>query len=65
MRGNPQQCVEKYLKALLVYENKDFSKTHYISALMHMLPANIRPDLSTEEQELLSDYAVSARYPGD
>lgn len=60
-----QQCVEKYLKALVVYENKDFSKTHYISALIDLLPANIRPDLSPEEQELLTDYAVSTRYPGD
>jgi HEPN domain-containing protein len=60
-----QQCVEKYLKALAVFESKDFSKTHHISALMHVLPANIRPDLSPEEQELLTDYAVSTRYPGE
>jgi HEPN domain-containing protein len=60
-----QQCVEKYLKALLVFEGKDISKTHYISGLMQMLPATIRPDLSPHEQELLTDYAVSTRYPGD
>jgi HEPN domain-containing protein len=60
-----QQCVEKYLKALLVFEGKDISKTHHISALMRMLPATIRPNLSPPEQELLTDYAVSTRYPGD
>ncbi len=60
-----QQCVEKYLKALLVFEGKDISKTHHISELMRMLPATIRPDLSPREQELLTDYAVSTRYPGD
>lgn len=60
-----QQCVEKYLKALLVFQGTDFSKTHHISALVHLLPATIRPDLAPEEQELLTDYAVSARYPGD
>lgn len=60
-----QQCVEKYLKALLVFEGKDISRTHHVSALMDWLPANIRPDLSPEEQELLTDYAVSTRYPGD
>jgi HEPN domain-containing protein len=60
-----QQCVEKYLKALLVFEGKDISKTHHISALMRLLPATIRPDLSPQEQELLTDYAVSTRYPGD
>lgn len=60
-----QQCVEKYLKALLIHKDRDFSKTHFLSALLDLLPANLRPDLSTEEQELLTDYAVSARYPGD
>jgi HEPN domain-containing protein len=60
-----QQCVEKYLKALLVFEGKDVSKTHHISELMRMLPATICPDLSPHEQELLTDYAVSTRYPGD
>lgn len=60
-----QQCVEKYLKALLVWEGKDISKTHHIDELMRMLPATLRPDLSPYEQELLTDYAVSTRYPGD
>jgi HEPN domain-containing protein len=60
-----QQCVEKYLKALLVFEGKDVSRTHHISELMRLLPATIRPDLSPQEQELLTDYAVSTRYPGD
>lgn len=32
---------------------------------MRMLPATLRPDLSPYEQELLTDYAVSTRYPGD
>jgi HEPN domain-containing protein len=60
-----QQCVEKYLKALLVYNGKDISKTHHIGELMRMLPAMLRPELSPYEQELLTDYAVSTRYPGD
>ncbi|MBI5032367.1 MAG: HEPN domain-containing protein [Chloroflexi bacterium] len=60
-----QQCVEKYLKSMLVFEGTDISRTHHISALMELLPANIRPDLSPEEQEMLTDYAVSTRYPGD
>ena len=32
---------------------------------MRLLPGTIRPDLSAQEQELLTDYAVSTRYPGD
>lgn len=60
-----QQCAEKYLKALLVFDGKDISRTHHISALIHLLPPTLRPELSPEEQELLTDYAVSTRYPGD
>ena len=60
-----QQCVEKYVKALLTLHGIEFSRIHHISALVALLPARVRPDLTPEEQERLTDYAVSARYPGD
>lgn len=60
-----QQCVEKYIKALLTLHGIEFSRIHHISALVTLLPARVRPDLTPEEQERLTDYAVSARYPGD
>ena len=60
-----QQCVEKYVKALLTLRGIEFSRIHHISALVVLLPARVRPDLTPEEQERLTDYAVSARYPGD
>jgi len=60
-----QQCVEKYIKSLLVLRGIEFSRIHHISALVALLPARVRPDLTPEEQERLTDYAVSARYPGD
>ncbi len=60
-----QQCVEKYLKALLVLQGIEFERVHHISALIARLPARLRPDLTPEEQERLTDYAVSTRYPGD
>jgi HEPN domain-containing protein len=60
-----QQCVEKYLKALLVLHGIEFERVHQISALISRLPARLRPDLTPEEQERLTDYAVSTRYPGD
>ena len=60
-----QQCVEKYLKALLVAQEIDFGRTHSISALYVLVPARLCPDLSVQEQELLTDYAVSTHYPGD
>jgi HEPN domain-containing protein len=60
-----QQCVEKYLKALLVAQEIDFARTHHIDALLVLLPARLRPELTVKEQVLLTDYAVSTRYPGD
>ncbi len=60
-----QQCVEKYLKALLVWRGVEFSRTHHVSGLLELLPAALRPDLTPEEQERLTDYAVTMRYPGD
>ncbi len=60
-----QQCVEKYIKALLVLHSIEFSRIHHISALVALLPVRVQPDLTPEEQERLTDYAVSTRYPGD
>jgi HEPN domain-containing protein len=59
-----QQCVEKYLKALLVCEGVDFPKTHDLEPLMDLLPVSMRPKLSVEEQAKLTEYATGARYPG-
>jgi HEPN domain-containing protein len=59
-----QQCVEKYLKAVLVLEGIDFPKTHDLETLLSLIPAESRPDLSDEEQARLTEYATGARYPG-
>jgi HEPN domain-containing protein len=59
-----QQCVEKYLKALLVVEGIDFPKTHDLEAMMELIPARLKPEISSEEQAQLTDYATGARYPG-
>jgi HEPN domain-containing protein len=59
-----QQCVEKYLKAILVLEGIDFPKTHDLERLMTLLPAHLKPEISSEEQARLTDYATGARYPG-
>ena len=60
-----QQCVEKYLKALLSLHEIDFYRTHDISTLLALLPLHLRPELTPEEQARLGDYAVVMRYPGD
>jgi len=60
-----QQCIEKYLKGLLVWRSRSFPKTHDLTALMGLLAAADRPELSADEQEMLTRYATVMRYPGD
>ena len=59
-----QQCVEKYLKALLVLDGIDFPRTHDVGLILSLLSATKRPRLTVEEQRRLTDYATGARYPG-
>jgi HEPN domain-containing protein len=59
-----QQCVEKYLKALLVVKGIYFPKTHDLEALMALIPTGLRPEISSEEQARLTYFATEARYPG-
>ena len=59
-----QQCVEKYLKAFLVFKGIDFPKTHDLERLVALVPARHRPNLTHEEQGRLTEYATGARYPG-
>ena len=59
------QCVEKYLKAMLVLNGIEFSRTHQISTLLALVPSQVRPTLTQEEQDRLTEYAVTTRYPGD
>ena len=60
-----QQCIEKYVKALLVLHTTEFPWTHNLAVLIACLPKATRPQLTPEEQELLTDYATTTRYPGD
>lgn len=58
-----QQCVEKYIKALLVFRATAFPKTHNIHVLRALLPPNLRPKLVKKIQDRLTDYAAILRYP--
>jgi HEPN domain-containing protein len=60
-----QQCVEKWLKALLVLNAIAFPRIHDIGELLQLLPPDLCPELSIQEQERLTDYATTDRYPGD
>jgi HEPN domain-containing protein len=60
-----QQCVEKYLKALLVCHSLPAPRSHDLLELYHRIPLDHRPGLSEEWLAVLNRYAVEARYPGD
>jgi HEPN domain-containing protein len=59
-----QQCVEKYLKALLVYRATPFPKTHDIRLLRGLLPPRRRPKLDRKVPDRFTEYATVTRYPG-
>ena len=62
-----QQCVEKYLKAYLIFHQTHFSKTHNISKLIKLC-SDIIPDFDILTQlnvDKLTIYAVELRYPDD
>ncbi|MCH8540755.1 MAG: HEPN domain-containing protein [Opitutales bacterium] len=61
-----QQCIEKYLKAILVTHQKPFQKTHDLEFLLTEI-LTIYPSLeaSREDFQLLTQYAVHYRYPGE
>jgi HEPN domain-containing protein len=59
-----QQCVEKHLKALLVFRATAFPKTHDIGALLALIPAKRRPKLDKNLRDRLTAYATVLRYPG-
>jgi HEPN domain-containing protein len=61
-----QQCIEKYLKALLTSRKVSFPRTHDLAALSALCQQNgIILPISDDNLDLLSTYAVEARYPGN
>ncbi|MEI6263033.1 MAG: HEPN domain-containing protein [Deltaproteobacteria bacterium] len=60
-----QQCAEKYLKALLIYRNVDFPKTHDLVVLFNLLQKVGHLKFSIEAVQPLNRYATETRYPGD
>jgi HEPN domain-containing protein len=59
-----QQCVEKYIKAMLIFRVTPFPKTHAIHVLRALLPPQLRPNLDCEVEDRLTRYATVLRYPG-
>lgn len=59
-----QQAAEKALKALLVFLQIEFPKTHDLDLLRTLLPSDLKNDAVSDLAEL-TQWAVEARYPGD
>ena len=59
-----QQAIEKYLKAYLIYNQKDITKTHDIEYLIELC-SNIDSEFSSVDLKDISSFAVKFRYPHD
>jgi HEPN domain-containing protein len=61
-----QQCVEKYLNAILVRQKQPFPRTHDLRLLSNLCTkAGVLVEINADGLDLLSSYALRARYPGD
>ncbi len=60
-----QQSVEKYLKALLTYNEIEFAKTHDLQFLIYMLNEKVEriKIVLKDKADLLTSFAVDVRYP--
>lgn len=62
-----QQCVEKYLKAFLIYHIKEIRKTHDIAELLTMcleIDDTFQKLFDINAHEL-TDFAIEVRYPDE
>lgn len=60
-----QQAAEKALKAVLVFEQIAFPRTHNLSTLFNLIPARWRLKDVAADLERLTEFAVESRYPAD
>lgn len=60
-----QQAVEKAFKADLTAHAVEVSRSHNIGELLDLIPRGMARDQKVEDPTILTDYAVSARYPGE
>jgi len=61
-----QQMAEKYLKGFLVFHQKRFPKIHHLDTLINLCKKiNHGFEKLRREAEELTEFYISARYPGD
>jgi len=66
MGFHSQQCVEKSLKAFLIYKQIEFRRSHDIKYLLNLCKEETdKFEVIRNNSSLLNDYAVEARYPED
>ncbi len=59
-----QQAAEKSLKAVLIYYSISVPRTHNIGTLIDLLEGYTDVPESIRDIAILTEYAVSSRYPG-
>ena len=62
---NTQQAAEKALKAVCLFKEQDFPKTHSITRLVDILETTgVEVPEQIKFADVLTQYAVQTRYPG-
>lgn len=59
-----QQSAEKAFKAVLIFRNMPFPRTHNIRTLLDLLPKSFELPDNVQRAGKLTAYAVASRYPG-
>ena len=59
-----RQAAEKYLKALLIYQDKEIPRTHNIEFLLTLIKESY-PEISGLDVRDISQFGVDVRYPDD
>lgn len=61
-----QQCVEKSLKTFLIFKQIDLRRSHDINYLLNLCRQETdKFEEINDMTNILNDYAVNTRYPGD
>ena len=63
--GLSQQATEKALKAVLVFLQIEFPRTHDLDVLWNRIPSDWTLKESIPDLATLTEWAVESRYPGD
>ncbi|MBI5577487.1 MAG: HEPN domain-containing protein [Deltaproteobacteria bacterium] len=60
-----QQCVEKYLKGILVLHGISYPRTHDLRVLLDLACHHTALDLPPDQVLPLNRYSIEGRYPGN